>query len=153
MAPKLTKEEETAKAKAEADAKAKKAVKDARKAALKAAKGTLTNFSQTKEYDKLPEDVRSAITRLMKTTKGGGGKGSLVAQLKALFPKVGAALSELDLFKATKMGRREFQKKVTTVLKKAEPENRMWVKLNEEAETWTLMQIGGQKAPKGWNTD
>ena len=123
--------------------------KDQKKAAeMKIAKAALTDFAKTAVYAKLPDAVKDAITLM--TAKAERARGANWMDLfDELFPKVGVSIKELDLFIKTKMGRGEFRKKVNYAIKKAEPENRFWVKFDEKAETWTCL-VKGENAPKGW---
>lgn len=117
-----------------------------------AARATIRKFAQTKEYAALPEDVRNAITRACGKSGGGSGggrKNPFMDTLRTLFPKAGTTISELDIFKATKMGRGEFRKRVREALKSAAPAERIWVEFNEDKESWVLLSVGADQ-PKGW---
>lgn len=133
---------------------AKAARKAARKAEMKNAMDALRQFAQTEEFGKLPKGIQSAIARLSmpaKRTGGGSGSagGSSLSLFRSLFPKVGAKVTELELFKATKKGRAEFKKLVRTTLRKVSPAERMWIQFDETAEIWTLVAVG-EAAPKDW---
>jgi hypothetical protein len=117
-----------------------------------AAKGVIKKFQETDAYKALPANVQAAIVRVCGKTGGGGGgarRNPFVETITALFPKVGASVSELDIFKKTKMGRGEFRKRVREALKSAEADARMWIEFNEEKESWTLIGQGANQ-PKGW---
>jgi hypothetical protein len=139
---KLSKEEEAKLA----DKKARRAES---KKVLKAAKATLHDYMATADFKKLPKEVQDAINRLAAKRKSGGVRKNWMDLFTGLFPKIGASIHELDLFKQTKMGRGEFRKKVRHALKKAEPEQRMWITFNEKAETWTLLGTG-KDTPDGF---
>lgn len=126
-----------------------KAVRAKNTAELKAARAIVQEFTKTKAFTKLPEDVQQAIERV-------GGKTSTRAatpvfrdKLATLFPNVGDAVSELDLFKDTKMGRGEMRKRVRETLKKSAPEGRYWVEFAEATEEWVLLHVGPEQ-PEGW---
>lgn len=119
---------------------------------MKKAKARLSQFKGEEAFAKLPKDVQDAIVRVIGKTggKGGGGIQSIVvSKLRPLFKKVGDSVGELDIFKATKMGRGEIRKKVREHLKKADEADRIWLEFNEKDEAWTLLAIGGGQ-PKGW---
>lgn len=130
----------------------KKAARRERSKKLKAAKEAIRQFLVTEEVKALPKGIQAALALVApakKARSGGGGGGSNVKLLQSLFAKVGDAVSELDIFKQTKKGRGEFRKLTRSVLKKADPAERMWITFDEDAETWTLASIG-ESAPKGW---
>lgn len=126
-----------------------KALKKKNQAEMKAAKKTLFDYSQTKDFSKLPSDIQAAIKRVSGKRAAAGSRPSIVGTLKPMFDKVGAAVSELDIFKATKMGRGEIRKKVRETLKKAAPEERFWLEFDADSENWVFLGVGA-KQPKGW---
>ena len=133
-----------------------KLIRDTNNAEMKAAKGKLKAFTDTAPYAKLPKDVQEAITRVIgKAAFGGGGTRAsgptFVDTLIEKFADVGTAISELDIFKETKMGRSEFRKRVREALKKAVPAARRWIEFNEDTESWVLLAVGADqpKAFKG----
>ena len=113
-----------------------------------AARATVRKFQDTKDFSALPKDVQDAIVRVCGKTGGGakgGPKGSpFMDTLKELFPKVKAAVTELDIFMKTKMGRGEFRKRVREALKSAAPAERMWIEFNDEKESWVLLAVGAE---------
>lgn len=119
----------------------------------KAAVGTLGLFIEDAMFDTLPSDVQGAIKSLAVKRSGGGGGGArknvFMETLKASLKDVGDQVSELDLFKALKMGRGEIRAKIRENLKNADAKDRFWVELDEENEAWTLIGTG-KKQPKGW---
>lgn len=118
----------------------------------KAAKEAVRQFLQTDECKALPKGIQAALAVLApnKKSRGGGGGGSNLKLVQGMFPKVGTSVTELDIFKQTKKGRGEFRKLTRSVLKKADPAERMWITFNEETESWTLVAIG-ENAPKDWD--
>lgn len=128
-----------------------KAIRDKNNKEMKEAKSLLTKFQDAPEYSKLPENVQAALKRVCgKARIAGVAKDSFADQLKVMFPKVGVAVKELDIFLKTKMGRGEFRKRIRESLKKAEKANRLWVEFVEETESWVLLGIG-EKMAKGFN--
>lgn len=130
---------------------AKKAARKARNEQRKASKAELVKFASTDEFGKLPKAVQAAIKFLApeKASGGRGGVSSVYEAVRTMFPKVGHAIGELDIFKQTKKGRGEFRKYVRTALKKAEPAKRLWIEFDEAKESWTL-RAEGATPPKGW---
>lgn len=122
-----------------------KAIKDKNQKEMKAAKKIVVAFQDTAEYKALAPEIQAALKRICGKVRvggiGGGNTGSdvFVDRLKAMFPKVGTSVDELEIFKATKMGRGEFRKRVRESLKRAEPANRMWVEFNADTEKWTFL--------------
>jgi len=114
-----------------------------------AAKGLVRKFQATKEFKALPEDLQAAITRICGKSGGGARSNPFMDTLAGLFPKVKTSISELDIFKATKMGRGEFRKRVREALKSADKDARLWIEFDETKEAWTLLAIGGDK-PAGF---
>lgn len=122
-----------------------KLIRDTNNAEMKAAKATLKAFSTTKEYGKLTTDVQAAITRVIGKAAFGGGAtrtNTFADSTMEMFGEVGTSISELAIFKKTKMGRSEFRKRVREALKKADPAARRWIEFNETTEEWTLHAIG-----------
>lgn len=118
---------------------------------MKKAKARLNKFKTEEAFTKLPKDVQEAITRVIGKVGGGaGGMQSIVlTKLAPLFKKVGDAVGELDIFKATKMGRGEIRKNVRETLKKADPADRIWFEFDKDKEAWVF--IGkGEAQPKAW---
>ena len=120
---------------------------------VKAAKTIVNTFASSDDAKALPPEVVEAMLRLAPTkstrTGGGGTKNPFMDNMRALFPKKGTTVSEIDVFVATKMGRGEMRAKVRTNLKSAEPASRMWIEFLPELEEWTLLAVGA-KQPKGW---
>ena len=118
-----------------------------------AAKKVVNTFASSDDAKSLPPEVVTAMLRLAPTrqarTGGGGSKNPFMDNMRALFPKKGTSVSEIDVFVATKMGRGEMRAKVRTNLKSASPEARMWIEFLPELEEWTLLAVGA-KQPKGW---
>ena len=130
-----------------------KAAKTAKKQAVKQALAAVGQFAQTEEFGKLPKGIQAAITLITAKTARTGGTGnagaSVLSLLKGLFPKVGAKVTELEMFKQTKKGRAEIKKLVRVALRKCAPAERMWIAFDDKSETWTLIATG-ETAPKDW---
>lgn len=132
-------------ARREADAKKRKVIN--------AAKAAIQGFTTDPAFSKLPGDVQAAMILLTKKGTGGGGVGntanSLNNRFNAMFPKIGAKKSIIDIFTAEKWGVAECRNKVREALLKAAPEARMWIDYDGN-ETWTLAGIGAVP-PKGYS--
>ena len=123
-------------------AKNDKEMKDARK--------KVATFMDTEEYTSLPEDVKSAIKRIVgKKRAAATGTDTFASKLIEMFPTVSSRVAELDIFMKTKMGRGEFRKRVRETLKKAEHKDRMWIEFDEGTEEWIYL-AKGIKQPKGF---
>ena len=100
-----------------------------------------------------PENVQEAIKTLaVKRTGGGGGgvrKNVFMDTLKGFLSSIGDSVDELEMFKATKMGRGEIRAKIRENLKNADAADRFWVELDADSEEWTLIGIGADQ-PEGW---
>lgn len=117
----------------------------------------LGSFVDAPEFASLPANIKDAIkTIAVKRTGGGIGTGGggarnvFMETLKGYLKSKGDSVDELTLFKDLKMGRGEVRAKIRENLKKAEPKDRFWVVLDEDAEAWTLIGTGA-KQPKGWS--
>ena len=124
---------------------------------VKAAKKVVNAYASSDDAKSLPPEVVAGMIRLSKTSggsgrKAGGSANPFMDNMRKLFPKVGTAVSEIDVFVATKMGRGEMRAKVrqnlTTMMKSA-PDTCMWIEFNADTEEWVLLSIGA-KQPKGW---
>jgi len=116
--------------------------------------GVLAGFVEQDAFDALPTEIQDAIKVLAVKRTGGGGnlnvRNVFMDTLKSFLSEVGDQVDELDLFKELKMGRGEIRAKIRENLKKADPKDRLWVELDEDAEAWVLIGTG-KKQPKGWN--
>lgn len=137
--------EDKAMTEAQAKKQREKEIRDKNNAEMKAAKAVLKSFKETSEYLALPQDVQEAITRVIGKAAFGGGiarQDTFADKLAEMFPEVGATVSELDIFKEYKMGVSEFRKRVREALKKAQPEDRLWIEHDKDAEEWRLLAKG-----------
>lgn len=122
--------------------------------AVRDAKNVLaTKLVGTELFETLPEDIQEAIkTIAVKRTGGGGGgvrKNVFMDTLKGFLSDIGDTVGELEMFKATKMGRGEIRAKIRENLKNADPADRFWVELDSENEEWVLIGTGAEQ-PEGW---
>lgn len=114
----------------------------------------LGEFMTAPAYKKLADEIKDAIATLAVKRTGGGGFGGarknvFMDNLKSFLVNVGDKVDELEMFKATKMGRGEIRAKIRENLKNAKPEDRFWVELDAETENWTLIGLGADQ-PEAW---
>ena len=121
---------------------------------LNEAKATLADFMKSTVYSTLDETVQKAIKRLAKKAPSTSARASVYGFLKNLFKEPGTEIGEFDLFRQTKKGRSTIQQNVNYAFKKAEPEDRLWIRFDPEGGedgegSWILDQIGGEM-PDNW---
>ena len=114
----------------------------------------LGDFMSAPAYKKLADEIKAAIATLAVKRTGGGNFGGarrnvFMDNLKSFLVNVGDKVDELEMFKATKMGRGEIRAKIRENLKNAKAEERFWVELDSETESWTLIGIGADQ-PDAW---
>lgn len=121
---------------------------------LNEAKAVLYKFAETPEYKALPEEVQNAIKRMMKKASSSGSTATTQGFLEDMFPKAGATIDEFELFKNTRMGRGEMQKKVHYAMRRADKDNKLWIRFDPKLGegSWILDAVGGDM-PKGWTED
>ncbi len=119
----------------------------ARNAAIRNAKETVRKFFADKLFSKLAEDVQDALRVLAPVARQ--ATSTVAVEIKALFADK-SVLSELDIFKALKVGPNEMRAKVNHCLKLAQPDDRMWIDYDEAECTWTLHSTGAEM-PDGFN--
>lgn len=110
-----------------------------RNAAIRTAKETVRSFFANKLFSKLPENLQEALKILAPTARL--ATSTLSQELRDLFGEK-TMLTELEVFKALKVGPNEFKAKVNHVLKQAIPEERMWISYDPTECTWTLVATG-----------
>jgi len=125
---------------------ARKEAKEKRNAAKKLVKEF---FVELKEQMDVPEDVLEAVTLI---TKAGSSRGekkpSNAALIKELIIKEGH-VSDVDLFMRFKVAQREMAGHIRNWIKKAEPEDRVWIMFDKEAEEY--VHVGdGENPPENW---
>jgi len=117
------------------------------------AKATLHAFKLTDVFKDLADDVKTAIERLSKKASTAGGRSSSTHnQLKELFPEIGVAIDEFEIFKATKMGRAELKKKVFYAMKQCDPSEKQWIRFDAPLESW-IKDAVGPDMPDNWTED
>lgn len=121
----------------------------ARNKAVREAKTTMRGFFTHPLFAKLPEEVQNAAKLLAPIARQATSTAAL--EIKALFEK-SKVISELELFKAMKIGPNEMKAKVNHCLKLASPVERMWITYDEAECTWTMVSVGAAM-PKGFNPD
>ena len=120
---------------------------------VKSAKKTVHAYATSDDAKSLPPEVLAGMIRLSKQATGGSGKGTanpFMDNMRALFPKKGTSVTEIDVFVKTKMGRGEMRAKIRQNLKSASEDSRMWIEFDEKSESWVLLAVGA-KQPKGWH--
>lgn len=119
----------------------------ARNAAIRAAKETVRKFFSNPVFSKLDASIQEALKLLAPVARQ--ATSTVAVEIKALF-KDKKVLSELDIFKALKVGPNEMRAKVNHCLKLAAPDERMWVSYNEAECVWTMFGEGAAM-PKGFD--
>lgn len=135
-------------AKEKANAEKRQAHTDARKRIEE----YLSQFDLTKPEEKqLVDDIRLFIG------KGGGQRTARVSTksvnsaIRDAFLAAGdKGLTEMDIFKAFKIGRPEMVTKIRILVLCPNPDDRVWVKFDEEKETYFVVGKGAEP-PKGWD--
>lgn len=120
--------------------------------AVRDAKNVLADFVSSAAYGSLDASIQEAISTIaVKRTGGGGGggvrKNVFMDTMSGFLSEIGDSVDELEIFKALKMGRGEVRAKVRENLKKADPDNRIWIELVDEE--WTLIGVGANQ-PEAW---
>lgn len=121
-------------------------MRDARKVLAKAdARGEFASCS------KLVQEAIKNLTAVAERTGNPnlGARNVFMENINKLFKNVNDRVSELDMFVATKMGRGEIRAKVRENLINAQPENRVWLQLDDKAGEWVLIGTGA-KQPAEW---
>ncbi len=120
----------------------------ARNAAIRVAKDTVRKFFSNKLFTKLPAEIQESLKVLAPVARQ--ATSTVAVEIKALFADK-AVLSELDIFKALKVGPNEMRAKVNHCLKLAEPDERMWIDYDEDECQWE-MKGEGALMPETFNT-
>ena len=128
-----------------------KAKRQENAAKMNAAKTTVREFTAVAAFKKLPEHVQDAINFIVEQKRVAGPRGpSAVSVFAELFDGVGSTVSMIDLFIKTKKGVAETKRVIRDALKKAAPEDRMWIQYDDENESWVLLGVGAD-VPEGWS--
>jgi len=120
--------------------------KKVRERAMSEARKTVGEFMQSAAFAKIDSEVQAAIKLACQSqSRGTSRKNVFIENVDKMFDGVGATIEELKVFLMTHWGREEFRKKIAVHLKSINPEERRWIKFNEESETWQLLAIGGDE--------
>lgn len=136
-APETTMSPEEEKRKKQAQQRKERAEK------INAAKATLQEAMRNKIFDELAKPIINAINTLSAKTARRATAGTFKIQLDTMFPEIGVSLDEIEVFKQTKMGRREFAKRTNDYARRCS-ENRDPVynfSFDEKTESWTLVSV------------
>jgi len=120
-----------------------------RNAAIRIAKETVRGFFSNALFGKLPELIQDALKTLAPVARQ--ATNTLSIEIAGLF-KDKKVLSELDIFKALKVGPNEMKAKVNHCLKLAAPEDRMWISYDSDECTWSFLGTGA-KMPGNFSTE
>lgn len=120
-----------------------------RNQAIRDAKDTVRSFFKAATFAALDATVKDALRTLAPTARR--ATNTMADELKNLFADK-ASLTELDIFKAMKVGPNEMKAKVNNCLKLAQPEDRMWISYDDEECIWTLEDTGAVM-PEGYALD
>lgn len=123
------------------------AARKAKQSNIKAAKKFLRDYAKSVES----KEAQDAILLLVGTgERGAAASGSGIAsRLYEFFADGRKEATELEVFKAFKIGVGETRKRVRAFLK-MEPAERLWVQYDEKGEKWLVLGKGA-KAPAGYN--
>jgi len=100
-----------------------------------------------------PEFQKKAQSLLPGERVGGGGeRKDRKAELMKLFGdgKVGNKCTFDEAYKLLKLAGSDMRKLVLAAIKKADPENRVWISIDNVNQTYTLVGLG-KTPPNGWN--
>jgi len=120
-----------------------------RKAKIQEAKTNLRNFAKITDDEELKESIYLLVGSGMRATRV-ATKSVNAALLEAIIEAGDSGLSEMDIFLKFKIGRPEMVTKVRIFVKSQNPEDRVWVKFNESAETYSVVGYG-KNPPEGWD--
>lgn len=123
---------------------AKKARNDAKKSAMLALK-KFVDESKNPDLVKAMQTLKPSLYGLSAARGGGSAMGDRIVKLVAERKQV----SEEELFKVFKVGRKEAGAQLRKHLKKANPVERIWIEFNAEKGTYTHKGTG-KDAPQGW---
>lgn len=125
----------------------RKVAKAAAKAAKKVALTQVIVF--VKGRKNVPEEILAAVKLITPGNRVGGGvRTSRLVTVAEFFQKNSEA-TEMEIFEIFKAGRAEMRKFGVQMIKKLKPADRIWVRLDVEAETYVVEGTGAE-APSGW---
>ncbi len=111
----------------------------ARNAAIRAAKDTVRGFFGHVAFRTLDEHIQDALRTLAPVARK--ATNTMALELAELFAD-SPTLSELDIFKAMKIGPNEMKAKVNHCLKTVDPGERMWISYDSAECAWSLDAVG-----------
>lgn len=126
----------------------RKAAAKERRAAKKQAMKDVIEFVRSRKN--VPDEILEA-TKLFepgRRTGGGGGGTSILDKIAERFQNQ-SEVTELEIFQEFKMGRAQMRKLTRNLIKKREPNDRMWVRLDADAEKYVVEGFGPEP-PAGW---
>ena len=121
----------------------------ARNAAIRTAKESIRTFFSNPLFAKLPALIQDALKTLAPIARQ--ATSTIALEIAGLF-KDKKVLSELDIFKALKVGPNEMKAKVNHCLKLAAPEDRMWISYDPDECTWSFLGVGA-KMPENFSPE
>ena len=124
--------------------------KEARKEKVRKARKVLRDYAAKQDKN---DPVRQAIHDLIGdgSRAGAGRKAgtSAMDEIRRIILEQ-KKISEFDIFKKFKMGRREMGDVVRGLLKTEDPNERVWIRLDGDNEQYVLVHKGADM-PKGWD--
>jgi hypothetical protein len=128
----------------------KKAKGEKRKAERKADLIAVLNYVIENGEEEFKAKARKLLPG-QRVASEGGSRVNLIDDLRTLFKDgaIGTVLTEDQIWSAKKWSFADTRKSVLKALKKASPDARLWIALDGEKRTSTLVAIGA-KPPKGW---
>ncbi len=113
----------------------------ARNKAIRDAKETVRGFFGSVGFNTLEDNIKDALRTLAPVARK--ATNTVALELGQLFAEV-PTLTELDIFKALKVGPNEMKAKVNHCLKLASPAERMWISYDSAECEWTLDSVGAE---------
>ena len=124
----------------------RKARSQAKRKAKRDALSTVITFVNGRKN--VPDEVKAAVKVITPGQRVGGGGPSKLTVFSDFFTEH-ASVSEMDIFTQFKAGRAEMRKVCVQLIKKNKPEDRIWVRLDAEAEEY-VVEGTGPDAPADW---
>jgi|WetSurMetagenome_2_1015567.scaffolds.fasta_scaffold566172_2 hypothetical protein len=137
-----------------AEAAKKEAQEAAKKAKLEARKRVIAFLSDNKDkLGSIKADIELLIGKGGSSAAPRTGTRTVNSELRDAFLKAyteGKGLTEMDVFKAFKVGRPEMVTKIRILVLCPNPDDRVWVKFDEATETYNVVGLG-KNPPTGWD--
>jgi hypothetical protein len=96
----------------------------------------------------VPDEIQLAVRILTPGPRVGGGGPSKLDVFSELFTEQ-STVSEMEIFEKFKAGRKEMNGIIKNLIRKRNPEDRVWVRLNADAEEYVVEGFG-PNAPANW---